>query len=55
LLEVAGHGEGHTDECTFGGSIRNLTGLTIKLRILFFQLKVDEEKKENAQRPNSPP
>lgn len=33
LLEVAGHREGHTDECTLGGGIRNLTGLTFKLHI----------------------
>jgi hypothetical protein len=41
-LEVAGHGEGHTDECTFGGGIRNLTGLTFELKIKLARL---EEKK----------
>ena len=32
-FEVTGHGEGHTDECTLGGSVRNLTSLSFtKLR-----------------------
>ena len=31
-FEVPGHGEGHTDERTFGGGIRNLTRLSFKLR-----------------------
>jgi hypothetical protein len=32
VFEVAGHGEGHADECTFSGGIRNLTTLSFKLR-----------------------